>query len=237
VIRSFPIEDLERDAGIPFGFRAQDCVIQENFCRGTIDQDGHRISWDLQYLSHFSATLSNKGWIGFSRTPHSDAVFSGEIRIDGRQFVANPLGFGLQGHNCGYRHRGFWRWAHGYFRQGDNASTLEALAYDMPLGLVFRKAVLWHEGQAYVFRNFAEQVNPEFRWNICATTKKLRLNARFDGTGTSLHKLPYLKTDCTGTFNVRNNSLANAIAHIEGTNGADDRLKTIGGAVLEMTGG
>jgi hypothetical protein len=237
MIRSFPIGELQLQSGTPFGFQVRDCAIQENSCRGAIEQDGRRLSWDVQYQSHFSTTLSNKGWIGFSRTAHSDAAFSGEIKIDGQRFAGDPLAFGLQGHNCGYRHRGFWRWAHAYFSHGEQASTLEALAYDMPLGLVFRKAVLWHKGQSYIFRNFAEQVDPEFRWKIRASTRKLRFDACFDGTGTCLHNLPYLKTDCSETFNVRNNSLANASARIEMTDEGEEKLETIGGAVLEMTGG
>ena len=69
----------------------------------------------------------------------------------------DPLGFGVQGHNCGYRHRSFWTWAHAYFPRPDGPpSTLEALVYDMPFGLVFRKAVLWHEGKQHVFRNLRE---------------------------------------------------------------------------------
>ena len=49
--------------------------------------DGHAISWNLRYRSTFRVTLSNKGWIGFSRTPHSDALFSGQITLDGRSFA------------------------------------------------------------------------------------------------------------------------------------------------------
>src|ERR1019366_4240992 len=44
----------------------------------------------------FRVTLSHKGWIGFSRTPHSDALFSGHITLDGRSFQGEPLGFGVQ---------------------------------------------------------------------------------------------------------------------------------------------
>jgi hypothetical protein len=51
--------------------------------------DGHLISWDLHYNSTFRVSLSSKGWIGFSRTPHSDATLSGEIMLDGRRFVGS----------------------------------------------------------------------------------------------------------------------------------------------------
>ncbi len=109
--------------------------------------DGQVITWELQIQSDFGAVLSDKGWIGFSRSPHSNAVFSGEILLKGQRFAGEPLGFGVQGHNCGYRHRSYWRWMHAYFPQaGSKASTLEALVYDLPLGLTFRNAILWHGG-------------------------------------------------------------------------------------------
>src|SRR5258708_10851507 len=75
--------------------------IGENECRGRIEVGGQRTCWDLQYRSSFRAELSSKGWIGFSRTPHSDAVFSGEIALNDRSFRGEPLGYGMQGHNCG----------------------------------------------------------------------------------------------------------------------------------------
>src|ERR1700737_4514917 len=60
-------------------------------CAGRIEVAGQRISWDLRYRSSFRAELSGKGWIGFSRTPHSDAVFSGEIALNDRSFRGEPL--------------------------------------------------------------------------------------------------------------------------------------------------
>ena len=80
------------------------------------------------------------GWIGFSRTPHADALFSGEIAFDDRSLRGEPLGYGMQGHNCGYRHRDTWTWTHLHFpRVNSSASTFEALIYNMPLGVLFRK--------------------------------------------------------------------------------------------------
>ena len=95
--------------------------------------------------SNFGVVLSDKGWIGFSKSPHSNAQFSGEISFDGVKSSGDALGFGVQGHNCGYRHRTYWRWMHAYFPHAQGAaSTVEALVYDMPLGLIFRKAIWWH---------------------------------------------------------------------------------------------
>jgi len=48
---------------------------------------GRGIGWDLQYRSSFPVKLTSKGWIGFSFTPHSDPLFSGEIKFDDRSFL------------------------------------------------------------------------------------------------------------------------------------------------------
>jgi len=240
-IQQFPLEqlDLSQKGQAPFHFRVGENVIEEDSCRGALHVDGHQVTWSLRYRSTFRTTLSSKGWIGFSRTPHSDALFSGQITLDGRNFAGDPLGFGVQGHNCGYRHRNFWTWAHAYFpRAGKPATTLEALTYEMPFGLVFRKAVLWHDGQPYVFRNLKETGDREaMQWEFsCEARDGSRLQATIDGRGPSLHRLPYIKTDCTGTFEVANNSLASASLLLEGAGRPAERLETLSGAVLEITG-
>ena len=251
-IQGFPLEGLDLSARgqNPFHFQIGKNGIDENSCRGALEVGGRAIAWDLHYGSSFRFTLSNKGWIGFSRTPHSDALFSGQITLDGRSFQGDPLGFGVQGHNCGYRHRNFWTWTHAYFSRPDRrssagkasalkASTLEALAYEMPFGLVFRKAVLWHDGKKYEFRNLQEiKRDPdEFGWNFhCSTKDGFRLEAAIDGAGPSIHRLPYVKTDCKGSFEVSNNSLARAVLRLERRGRPAETLETNTGAVLEMVG-
>jgi len=242
LIQGFPLQGLHisRKGQAPFHFRIGDNQIEEDSCRGALEVDGHAVSWNLRYRSTFRATLSNKGWIGFSRTPHSDAIFSGEITLDGRKFAGDALGFGVQGHNCGFRHRNFWTWTHAYFPcPGRPATTLEALIYEMPFGLVFRKAVLWHDGQEHVFRDLREtgNIRENMQWNFsCAARNGLRLEAAIDGSGPSMHRLPYLKTDCTGSFEVVNNSLASASLVIKSSGAAAERLGTATGAVLERVG-
>jgi hypothetical protein len=224
----------------PLHFLAGENEIGEDFCRGVLNVEGHHVKWNLQYQSNYRVILSSKGWIGFSRTPHSDAVFSGEITLDGRRFAGDPLGFGVQGHNCGYRHRNFWRWTHAYFpREGKPASTLEALVYEMPLGLVFRKAVLWHDGKGYRFAKLKElrKAREEMEWEFtCTSDNGIQVEAAIEGRGASLHRLPYVKTKCSGTFEVSNNSLASAVILIRGPNASVEKLETSTGAVLEMVG-
>ena len=240
-IQGFPLEgfDLSRKSQTPFHFQVCENAIGEDFCRGALNVEGHKIAWNLRYRSTFRVTLSSKGWIGFSRTPHSDAVFSGEITFDDRKFAGDPLGFGVQGHNCGYRHRNFWTWAHAYFpRAGQPASTLEALIYEMPFGLVFRKAVLWHDSREFIFRNLKETGDREtMRWEFCCSLRNgVRLEAAISGGGPSVHSLPYIKTNCSGMFEVANNSFAFASLLLEEPGRPAIILETQGGAVLEVVG-
>ena len=241
-IQGFPLEELDVSGRTqnPFHFQIANNEIGESFCRGALEVDGHSISWDLRYCSTFRVTLSDKGWIGFSRTAHSDALFSGQITLDGRSFEGNPLGFGVQGHNCGYRHRNFWTWTHAYFhRTNASPSTLEALVYEMPFGLVFRKAVLWHDRKAYEFRNLQEiRRDPDrLAWNFCCSSNSgIRLEGAIDSAQPNIHRLPYLKTDCKGTFEVVNNSLAKAVIRLERRGRPTEILETTNGAVLEMVG-
>jgi hypothetical protein len=63
---------LRKSDASPFFLEIGENRIGENECRGRIDVAGQRIFWDLRYRWSFRAELSSKGWIGFSRTPHSD---------------------------------------------------------------------------------------------------------------------------------------------------------------------
>jgi len=62
------------------------------------------------------------------------------------------------------------------------------------------------------------------------------LEGAIDGTGPSIHRLPYLKTDCTDSFEVANNSLARAVLRLEQRGRPLETLETSVGAVLEMVG-
>jgi hypothetical protein len=239
-IQGFPLAGLELSARgrNPFHFQIANNEIRENSCQGALEVRGHSISWDLRFHSTFRVTLSSKGWIGFSRTPHSDALFSGHITLDGRRFQGDPLGFGVQGHNCGYRHRKFWRWAHAYFlRPNGVPSTFEVLVYEMPFGLVFRKAVLWHNAEPRVFSDLREirRDQENLRWDFrCLMRDGFELEVVLDGAGASMHRLPYLKTDCRGSLEVANNSLARATLLLKPRGGLVEKLETTTGAVLEM---
>ncbi len=238
-IVDIPIGQLELSARghAPFHCRAAESGVEESRCWGNLRPDGHHISWNLRIHSHFGTKLSDKGWIGFSRSPHSDATFSGEIIFDGKKISGEPLGFGVQGHNCGYRHRSYWRWMHAHFPQRDGGSTLEALAYDLPLGMVFRNAVLWHRGKASAVRAIKEleivRSGEKLHWKFAGKLPGgSPIEATIEGTAPGVHELPYTRTDGSGTFPVSNASLARAMANL----GQNESLETETGAVLEMGG-
>lgn len=233
---------LSQPEANPFHLEISHYRIGEDFCAGRLALDGHTIAWDLRYRSTAAFTLSDKGWIGFSRTPHSDAIFAGEISFDGRLWRGDPVGYGLQGHNCGYRHRHFWTWAHCIVPAPDGrVSTFEVLEHEMPLGLRFRKALLWHEGKVYRFSRLKsiKRNRETLCWTLHCSRREdaTTLVAILDGTGPSAHRLPYLKTNCLGSFEVSNNSLTAAKLYFRRPGQPVVELRTDGGAVLEMAGG
>jgi hypothetical protein len=108
----------------------------------------------------------------------------------------------------------------------------------MPFGLVFRKAVLWHDGQQHSLRNLKGTAHREtMQWDFCGSLQNgIRARVRIDGSGPSVHSISYVKTDCSSTFEVVNNSLASASLLLEGGGNPETRLQTSGGAVLEIVG-
>ena len=243
-IQGFPLDrlSLSSPGAQPFYLRLNDDThIGEDSCAGRVEVEGHVITWDLRYHSTIGVAITNVGWIGFSRTPHSDAVFSGEITFDGQTFRGEPLGYGLQGHNCGFRHRHLWNWTHCLaFNSDGGISTFEALEYEILFGLRFRKALLWHGGKLYTFKNLEEirRDRDHLQWVFkCSDSEDgAVLIAIIDGNGPSIHWLPYLKTDCSSTFAIANNSLARATLYFSRPGHPLEQISTDGGAVLEMVG-
>jgi len=242
-IQGYPKEQLllSETGSNPLRFEIAGNCIGEDSCAGQLAVDGHTIAWDLRYRSTVAFTLSGKGWIGFSRTPHSDAIFAGEITFDGHLWRGDPLGRGVQGHNSGYRHRHFWTWAHCIVPDPDGRiSTFEAVEHEMPLGLRFRQAVFWHEGKEYRFSKLdsIERNHETLRWTLHCSRREdaTTLVAILDGTGPSAHRLPYLKTNCWGSFEVANNSLSAAKLYFRRPGQPVIELRTDGGTVLEMVG-
>jgi hypothetical protein len=82
-----------------------------------------------------------------------------------------------------------------------------------------------------------EMNRDDMQWRFrCASRNGMELEAALDGRGPSVHRLPYVKTDCSGSFEVRNNSLASASLLVKMRGQPDARLDTKTGAVLEIVG-
>ena len=109
----------------------------------------------------------------------------------------------------------------------------------MPFGLVFRKAVLWHNAEQRVFRNLKEikRDQENLQWDFrCSMRDGFELEVVLDGSGASMHRLPYTKTDCRGSLEVLNNSLARATLCLKPRGELVEKLETATGAVVEMGG-
>ncbi len=147
----------------------------------------------------------------------------------------------MQGHNCGYRHRHFWSWTHIHFPVARGpGSTFEALAYEMPFGMMFRRAVLWHDGEKYSLGRFSESERDsrQLNWKLeCIGAQGAHVQVSVRGREGFVHRLPYVKTDCSGRFEVANDSLALARLVLHRPGKAAEELSTDSGAVLEMVGG
>lgn len=246
-IEGFPLAGLSiSSSASPLLFEHGQNRITHDNCRGRVTARGRTVEWNLRYRSTAGFVMSNVGWIGFSRTPHSDAVFEGEVTIDGecvsgKPESGRPLGYGLQGHNCGFRHRHLWTWAHGIHRDETGAmTTFEALEYEIAPLLYFRRGLLWHNGRLHRLKGFrtVERNRGKMAWEFSCQEQQsgLSVRVRLDGGGQSLHRLPYTRTDCSGTFEVSNNSLANGNILIDHPGRPGVELDFNAGSVLEMVG-
>lgn len=243
-IEGFPLQELALSAAAasPFHWAVGKNRIGENSCAGVLASGGEQVGWDLHYRSTFGATLTDWGWIGFSRTAHSDAVFSGSLTFEGRTVSGDPLGYGLQGHNCGFRHRHYWNWTHCLLVDpvSGRIITFEALQYEIPFGLRFHKALLWRAGKLHVFKKLEEirRQRDALLWEFrCHGAEEgAEVHALIEGGGPSRHRLPYVKTDCSGSFEVSNNSLARAQLRFFRPGHPVEEMVTDGGAALEMVG-
>ena len=80
-------------------------------------------------------------------------------------------------------------------------------------------------------------LKPVATWNFEARSAAGSIAVEVEGGGPSLHRLPYAKTDCSGTFEVANNSRSRASLRLKWKGLAEPVVFTTeDNAVLEMTG-
>ncbi len=242
-LQGFPLQDFSSSGRNrrPFHLQIGNHFLDDEGCRGGVESRDHRIHWELQVRSTQHYSLSEVGWIGFCRAAHSDAVFSGFIEMDGRRWEGEILGWGVQGHNCGYRHRRRWSWAHCLLLDGKQpVGSFEALSYDIPLGGHVRRAVLWQDGARTLFRDVREVVRTRrpFAWELqCRDSRSpFRAEVRLEGHPPSNHALSYRATDGRSSFEVGNNSLARARVRVLSADGRVRDWEADGSTVLEMAG-
>ena len=102
-----------------------------------------------------------------------------------------------------------------------------------------RTAVLWHDGEKYTLRKFREsqRASQKLKWNLESTDARgTHAEVSVCGRERFVHHLPYMKTNCSGRFEVANDSLALAHLVLQGPGRATEELITDTGAVLEMVG-
>jgi hypothetical protein len=104
----------------------------------------------------------------------------------------------------------------------------------------FKKAVLWMEGQLQTYKDLdpVQRDRENLQWLFTCTQSRDQssLVVFVDGSGPSRHRIPYLMTDCSSTFEVSNNSLARARLYLSRPGHPVQECTTDGGAVLEMVG-
>ena len=130
-IQGFPLQGLNvsRRGQSPFHFRIGDNWHRRRFLQGIFGGGRARDLLEPALPFHISrdAEQQRLDWF-LANAALRRGFFRRRSRSMAGAFAGDPLGFGVQGHNCGYRHRNFWTWTHAYFpRSGQPASTLEAL--------------------------------------------------------------------------------------------------------------
>jgi hypothetical protein len=106
-------------------------------------------------------------------------------------------------------------------------------------GMRFRTAVLWHDGEKYTFGKIRESVrdSQKLSWKLeCTDGRGIRAEVSVSGRERFVHRLQYAKTDCSGRFEVANDSLACACVVLHRPGREVEVLNTDSGAVLEMVG-
>ncbi len=102
-----------------YAVRVADVEMDNGRTRGSIEHDGHRIEWDLNfttdspalvpfpYMKMYEAKLPSSKLV----TPHPDSRFSGHYLVDGKRVEVDAWR-GMQGHNWGRGHAEKYAWAH-----------------------------------------------------------------------------------------------------------------------------
>lgn len=130
--RRFPPADVHADRR-RLDVRMGGCVLEEGRTAGQLEQDGHRIAWDLTFdpspdvLHHLPWPLLYRLPLPKTKatSPAPDTRFHGWFEVDG-EHVAVRRCPGMQGHNWGREHAWRWCWVHASHLAGERPEATES---------------------------------------------------------------------------------------------------------------
>jgi hypothetical protein len=133
IVCDYPIDNFtcEKDQ---FNLRIQDALLSSTRAKGSVTNDEHSISWDLEFTPN-EATYFHvpKGLDLFMRpsssvcSPNLNVQFSGVVTIDGRQMILEKEQ-GCQTHLWGSKHVDEWAWVHSNDFEKHEGTVFEGLA-------------------------------------------------------------------------------------------------------------
>lgn len=194
---SLPVEDFFASSEIPFVQIGKN-VATDQMIRGTFQDQGHDVSWDLSF--HKIHGWDSMGWgLGFPNlfniywhTAQMDTKVNGSITLDGKRYIIENAD-GYQDRNWGHRFPEWWFWIvsnafdqnpESSFAAGGGHAQFKKDVAPLPTALLF---ALRHEDQLYEFRSsdFGNFFDWDFKlgsWNVTASDgfKKLEVTAWVD---------------------------------------------------------
>jgi hypothetical protein len=114
---SFPVAELKARSG-PFALQLGGATLDDRGMKGTIEQDGRRLAWDLHWEPRLPAYGHVHPALRAARVaktilflPHPDVEIGGMVEIDGRRLDI-AAARGGQAHLWGSKHANRWAWVH-----------------------------------------------------------------------------------------------------------------------------
>ena len=114
---SYPIDRLSASSD-PFTLRIADATLTDSGMSGSIERDGWRAAWDLEWRSRLPAyghvhPLLRRAKIAKTILflPHPDVELRGVVDVNGRRITVDGA-YGGQAHLWGSKHASRWAWAH-----------------------------------------------------------------------------------------------------------------------------
>jgi hypothetical protein len=215
---------------------------------GALELRGHSIEWDLRYVGDerpirplpfafmYEAPLPKSKLL----TPVPDAVFSGELRVDGERWPVEGWK-GMQGHNWGSGHAELYAWCHANAWNEDREFVLEGLSARVRVGPILSPMTtivsVRHRGVAYDFNQPIDLLRARGdvtlrRWNFAARSKHARIEGLVEADARDMVGLYYPNPDGPMTYCL-NSKLARAHVRFE-AHGRPPLILTSRGAALEI---